>query len=249
MIAFEQLPLFRLGPEKPPQSPPRHIQLGTQIVGYTLSQARRRRLSLNIDERGLRVAAPMSMRIGQIEDFIRSHEAWVLEKLAEFATAYAPRQLRIHAGARLPLLAGEITIEVQPGTNRVRWVGDTLLLQARPGAMLDTLARRGLQQRALEVFNERVALYAEKMDVTPPPLALSSARTRWGSCSQTGIRLNWRLIHLPLHLVDYVVAHELAHLIEMNHSPRFWAEVGKLYPDWKAARDELKRSGNTVPLV
>ena len=81
-----------------------------------------------------------------------------------------------------------------------------------------------------------------------PPLALSAARTRWGSCSlRSGIRLNWRLIHFPADTVDYVVAHELAHLREMNHSPRFWAVVGEIYPDYQAARDELKRLAANCP--
>ena len=83
----------------------------------------------------------------------------------------------------------------------------------------------------------------------PPPLSLSSARTRWGCCSASGIRLNWRLIHLPLDLVDYVVAHELAHLREMNHSARFWAEVARLCPDWRERRAALKKHGGEIPLI
>jgi predicted metal-dependent hydrolase len=83
-----------------------------------------------------------------------------------------------------------------------------------------------------------------------PPLALSAARTRWGSCSvRSGIRLNWRLIHLPPELIDYVIAHETAHLIEMNHSPRFWAVVETLHPDWRTSRQELKRLGAALPLI
>ena len=81
-----------------------------------------------------------------------------------------------------------------------------------------------------------------------PPLALSAARTRWGSCSsKTGIRLNWRLLHFSPHVVDYVVAHELAHLREMNHSPRFWAVVAQLCPNFKTTRDELKRLAAQCP--
>jgi predicted metal-dependent hydrolase len=79
---------------------------------------------------------------------------------------------------------------------------------------------------------------------------LSSARTRWGSCSaRSGIRLHWRLIHCPPALIDYVVAHEVAHLVEMNHSPRFWAVVGSLYPDWSAARLRLHEAARTLPLI
>ena len=79
-------------------------------------------------------------------------------------------------------------------------------------------------------------------------MALSSARTRWGSCSRrTGIRLNWRLIHFPLPIVDYVVIHELAHLREMNHGPRFWAIVATLCPDYREQRAELRRLAVTCP--
>ncbi|MCG7756220.1 MAG: M48 family metallopeptidase, partial [Nitrosomonas sp.] len=80
--------------------------------------------------------------------------------------------------------------------------------------------------------------------VPPPPFRLSRAKTRWGSCNSRGlVTLNWRLIQLPLHLIDYVVAHELAHLIEMNHSKAFWRLVGAIYPDYQAARNMLKNYG------
>ncbi|HNB07544.1 MAG TPA: DUF45 domain-containing protein, partial [Thauera aminoaromatica] len=83
-----------------------------------------------------------------------------------------------------------------------------------------------------------------------PPVSLSSAATRWGSCStRSGIRLHWRLIHLEPALIDYVVAHEVAHLAEMNHSPRFWAVVERLYPDWRAARAALRSAAATLPVI
>lgn len=244
-----QLPLFRLDPETPAPRE-RHVQLGPRIVGYTLRQGRNKRLSLTIDERGLRVGAPRQVRLLEVEDFIRSNGNWVLEKLDEYAAAHAPRQLAIRSGVKIPVLDGEIKVEVLPGSNRVRWLGDTLILEARANTALDVLARRGLQRRALALFSERLAVYAERMGRAPPPLGLSGARTRWGSCSHHGgIRLNWRLIHLPLHLIDYVVAHEMAHLLEMNHSPAFWSEVEKLYPDWQAARDELKQRTTSIPII
>jgi len=245
----EQLNLFRLDPETP--SPrERHVQLGMRIVGYTLRHGRNTRLTLTIDERGLRVGAPRQVRLTDVEEFIRSHGDWVIEKLEEYAVAHAPRQLAIRAGVKIPLLDREVTIEVIPGSNRVRWFGDTLILEARADTALDVLARRGLQRRALDIFSERLAHYAELMGCGVPPLGLSSARTRWGSCSHAGdIRLNWRLIHLPLYLIDYVVAHEMSHLIEMNHSPAFWSEVEKLYPDWQAARDELKQRAASIPII
>ncbi len=81
-------------------------------------------------------------------------------------------------------------------------------------------------------------------------LTLSSAGTRWGSCTIGGsIRLNWRLVHYALPLLDYVVVHELAHLREMNHSPRFWAVVGSVYADYDGARLELRRRSHEMPVL
>jgi predicted metal-dependent hydrolase len=245
---FDQLPLFRSLPPSDAQDRTRHIQLGNRIVSYQLRQTPRRRLTLSIDERGLRVGAPRMISIADIETFIRNNAAWVNKKLGEYASEI-PRQLTIHHGQRLPLLGGEIEVSVIIGTNRIRWNEESLLLEARADADLNLLTRRALQCRAQELFLQRIAHYSPGVARPIPPLSLSSARTRWGSCSATGIRLNWRLIHLPLPLLDYVVAHELAHLEQMNHSPRFWAAVERLYPDYKAARLELKRCTPKIPVI
>ncbi len=247
MNAPEQLPLFRL-PPAPPAAKSRHVQIGSRIVEYRLDLGRRR-LVLHVDERGLRIAAPRGVALADIEAFIHQHGDWVVAKLDEFGTRHVRRQLPIRDGQRLPVLGDEIVIAVSTGANRFRWFDTVLELAPRPGADLDGLARRALQHKALDVFGRRLGHYADLAGRTAPPLSLSSARTRWGCCSQSGIRLNWRLIHLPLELVDYVVAHELAHLKEMNHSPRFWAEVGRLCPEWKARRSELKLRGAEIPLI
>lgn len=245
---FDQLPLFRSAQPSSPEKK-RHILLSGRIVEYTLRQTPRRRLALSIDERGLRVAAPRAISIAEIEAFMLGNAEWVIAKLDEYASR-SPRQLAIRDGQRLPLLGNEVEIRVVSGGNRIRWHDDgALVLEARADADLDALTRRALQRRAHELFSQRIEHYGRNIARPAPPLSLSSARTRWGSCSATGIRLNWRLIHLPLHLIDYVVAHELAHLEQMNHSPRFWAVVERLYPDHKTARAELKRRTAQLPVI
>ena len=244
---FDQLPLFRPAPTAP-QDKTRHVQLGGQIIAYTLHQAARRRLALSIDERGLRVGAPRSITLKDIEDFVRANTQWVLAKLDEYASR-APRQLRVQHGIRLPILGAGVEVRVADGANRSRWETGLLILEARANADVNALAKRALQRRAQELFLQRIGFYKSKISRPIPPLSLSSARTRWGSCSATGIRLNWRLIHLPLHLIDYVVAHELAHLEQMNHSPRFWAVVGRMVPDYKAARAELHQRTREIPII
>lgn len=241
-----ELPLFRRA--APPAEQTRHIQLGTRIVDYRLIRSSRRSLGMTIDQRGLRVGASPRTPLADIERFLRQNAAWVLKKLDEWHGHGQARHLAICDGARIPLLGGECVVRIEPGANRVRWAGHTLILQARPAADLRQLARRALRERALDLFAERAAHYAAALNRPLPRVALSNAQTRWGSCSEkTGIRLSWRLIHAPPRLIDYVVAHEMAHLVEMNHSPRFWKVVERLCPDYRAARDELRRLAATCP--
>jgi predicted metal-dependent hydrolase len=100
------------------------------------------------------------------------------------------------------------------------------------------------RSQAIAYFSERIAVYAHKLGVAVPPLRLSYATSLWGSCNAHGVvRINWRLVQLPLYLIDYVVAHELSHLIEMNHSTAFWQTVSRIYPDYLQVRKELKKLG------
>jgi hypothetical protein len=106
------------------------------------------------------------------------------------------------------------------------------------------------QDEARRLFGERLDLYAPRVGVRYNAYAISSAGTRWGSCTVAGnIRLNWKLVHYPLALLDYVVVHELAHLREMNHSPRFWAVVGEVFPDYDGAKAALKKRSIEMPVL
>ncbi len=243
-----ELPLFRRA--APPAEQTRHIQLGTRIVDYRLIRSSRRTLGMTIDQRGLRVGASPRTSLADIERFLRHNAAWVLKKFDEWHGHGKARHLAICDGALLPVLGEDFVLRIEPGANRVRWSGHTLVLLARPDADLRQLARRALRNRALEIFKERAAHYAAQLHRPLPRVALSNAQTRWGSCSEkTGIRISWRLIHAPPRLLDYVVAHEMAHLVEMNHSPRFWAVVERLCPDYRSARDELRRLAATCPQI
>ena len=123
-----------------------------------------------------------------------------------------------------------------------------LTLAARSPDSAPRLLERALRLRAMTLFRARLVHFSRQFGLAAPPLSLSAARTRWGSCSlRTGIRLNWRLIHYRPALIDYVVIHELAHLREMNHSARFWAIVERHCPDYRQLRKELKRLSTGAP--
>lgn len=229
----------------------RNIVIAGQAVAYQLRRSQRRTIGLTIDHRGLRVGAPTRARIGDIEKLIHEHGAWVLDKLANWRQRVAPSRLEITDGSVIFSLGAPLTVTVTPiGRPRWQFAGDKLHLW--PSATVDAnqLLEKALREKARGVFSERLAHYAPLLSVATPPLRLSSARTRWGSCSHHGgISLNWRLILMPLHIVDYVVCHELAHLREMNHSPRFWSVVEQLCPNWRALRLELRQLAPRLPQI
>lgn len=239
-------PELLLSSEKPlsADETARSIALGDRIVPYVLRRAKRRTIGLSIDHRGLRVGAPRRASLLEVESLILRHGEWVTQKLDEWRSRRRPELLQIVDGARLALLGGQLQIRLALGANRAVWSAQSepvLTLCLRAPAEAGRVLEKALRERARELFLERLAHYGALLGVALPRLSLSAARTRWGSCSsKTGIRLNWRLIHFPPHVIDYVVAHELAHLREMNHSRRFWSVVAQLYPDYRAARDELK---------
>lgn len=151
-------------------------------------------------------------------------------------------------------------------TNAVRYLGRTLTLDIRPSLFCDVqrhgdalhvyapldidaqaLVRSWLLARAEALLAWRLARMARKLGRVPSRFALSNAQTQWGSCTRRGhVRLNWRLVQAPLALIDYVAAHELAHLVHLDHSPRFWAQVAKLCPDALARRAELRTMGTVL---
>jgi predicted metal-dependent hydrolase len=151
-------------------------------------------------------------------------------------------------GVSVPYLGGTLLIALTshglPHTVTLGAAPKTLHLNLPQSASAEQIreaTHRWLQNQAARMFEERCTHFAPLMRVRVQRLSLSAARTRWGSASGDGsIRLNWRLIHLPPSCIDYVVIHELAHLREMNHSPRFWAVVRSVMPNYETVRRHLK---------
>lgn len=238
----------------------RELALGGLRIPYTLRRSSRRSLGLTIDERGLIVAVPLRTSEAALQTFLAAHQDWIANKLAQRAHRAPPPPLALDEGACFPLLGAPCTLHWVVGAARAQWregpEGRSLHLPLRPAEhSARLLLRRVLQAYALDDFGTRLqnclrVLETIRPGIAPPKLWLSAARTRWGSCSsKSGIRLNWRLIHFPPALIDYVVAHEVAHLVEMNHSKRFWAVVEALYPNYDAARTALKQAAPTLPEI
>lgn len=224
----------------------RSIHLGDRVVPYSFRRARRRTIGISIDEQGLHAVAPRWVTLTEVESFIREKQAWVLRKLHE-ARTHARPPFVWQEGARVPYLGAELGVFSAPVGAPTRMAGGRLELAVASGELRES-ALGWLRERALALFGERVAALAPCMDVGVRRLSLSNARTQWGSCSTDGrVRLSWRLIHLRIALIDYVVAHELAHLRHMNHSARFWRAVESICPDYRSVRGELRALSHSLP--
>jgi len=229
----------------------RAVLLAGETHHYRLRRAKRRTIGFQIDDEGLTVSAPRWVRLAEIEAAIVEKERWIRTKLSEWRDWRTKRNLpRVHYadGGTLPYLGQTVTLRLnveQKTTALVETAGERLLCLALPPesteAQVKDAVQGWLQTQARRVLDERLRQLAQRSGLTYKTWTLSSARGQWGSCTHDGrIRLNWRLVHFALPVIDYVVAHELAHVREMNHSPRFWTAVGQLLPGFEAARDEIK---------
>lgn len=218
------------------------IELAGRLIEYRFVRRRRRTIGISIGADGMTVAAPMRAPWRDIEAFLRSKQRWIVGKLDEWAAAPRPSVLRVETGERLPLLGEAVELHVRPGPVERR--GATLGVSGSHSLVA------WLKACALEALRPRVAHYSACVGRPAPRVALSNARSQWGVCNEDGsIRLSWRLVHLEPSLSDYVVAHEVAHLVELNHSRRFWSLVASLYPEWRVARERLELAGAALPIL
>jgi predicted metal-dependent hydrolase len=258
-------------PDEPPQSLPflhpraqRCTVLNGQRVDYEMRRALRRSIGFIVGAEGLTVSAPRWVGNHEIESALQEKGGWILRKLHE----QRERERRLQSarvdwrdGTGLPFLGETVILLLDPRGHGVTLdaagdglpgVAQRLLRVALPHdaspAQIRDAVQGWLQRQARRIFEERCAEFAQRLGVRVRRIALSSAATRWGSANASGaIRLNWRLIHFSLPIIDYVVAHELAHLREMNHSPAFWDVGRSVLPDYQRSRGALREQ--TLPIL
>ncbi len=230
----------------PPAVEQRTVELAGTPVTYTLKRTSRRSIGLRIDDRGLTVNVPLRASEKWLHSVLQDKARWVVEKLENWQEkkAIPPQWLDgepiLFRGETFTLRIVPSLFDVPPqlhGTHLVVHVS-----RADNPAAIEKTVERWYRRVAMQLFEECVAHFAPLMNVSPRDIKLSAARTQWGSCTVRGtVRLNWQLIKMPLRLIDYVVVHELAHLVEMNHSVVFWQVVGKVCPDYVRLRGELRK--------
>jgi predicted metal-dependent hydrolase len=223
----------------------RLVLLAGQEIDYRLIRARRQSIGMMIDHSGLTVRAPRWVTIREIELALTERARWVIETLAQWRGRNRESlPTEWHAGAPLLYQGRPLTLALFPARREAIAVDLLHLTVLHPTPAdqneIGAFVCRWLKEQALALLVPRALHFARRLKAEPPAVKLSEARSQWGSCNHLGeIRLNWRLVQLPPRIADYVVAHEVAHLIELNHSPRFWALVESLLPGHVETRREL----------
>ena len=243
----------------------REILLGSCLVAYAFRRGKRRTIGFSVGADGLTVSAPGWAPLRDVDTALREKSDWIVRKLGEMrerGERMETARITWHDGTVLPFLGAPLRVVLDPrhtfaaaGAQLVTAVSDddggdggkvgqTLYVPlphtATPEQIRDAV-QAWLMRQAKTLFTERLNHFAPQLQVHWRRMALSNAGTRWGSASADGsIRLNWRLIHTKMAVIDYVVAHELSHLRVMDHSPRFWDTVRTVVPDYADLRGQLK---------
>lgn len=224
----------------------RRVALAGQSIDYRLIRARRRTIGMEVNLEGLTVRAPRWVTLSEIEAALAERAQWIVKALAEWRgrrREVMPREWK--SGAPILFRGSELALEIYPA-RKARIGADLFHLtvlhpHAHEETVVATAVGKWLQEQAWSFVAPHVEVYAGRLTAPPPTVRLSNARSEWGSCNARGvIRLNWRLVQLPPALAEYVVAHEVAHLVELNHSARFWALVETLMPGHAARRRALE---------
>lgn len=228
-----------------------HRVAGRELPLRVVENVRAKRLTLRIDAggRGLRVTVPPGLRKGEVDRFLDRHREWLELKLSRL-----PDRPQVRAGIRLPLRGtphlivhktgrrGTVTVADEDGMPALHVHGEVAHLPRRLADFLKREAKRDIEPL--------VAKHAANVGRRAKAIRFKDTSSRWGSCTADGsLSFSWRIMMAPPAVIDYLVAHEVAHLVEMNHGPKFWALCRELCPRTDEARAWLKRNGSALQAI
>jgi predicted metal-dependent hydrolase len=232
--------------------PPRIAETVVTLVNPDVSvrlhvSARARRFTLRLEPtgEGAVLTLPPGVPMAEARMFLMRHSDWLVRALAR-----QPGRVVVGEGIRLPVAGKEVEIRMIDGPRRAPRLEDGWLILSGPtarGVLAGPRVAAFLKSRARDALVPAARHYAGLLGRQPMAVTLRDTRSRWGSCTSEGrLSFSWRLAMAPPEVLDYVAAHEAAHLLEMNHGPRYWAVVERIMPDYRPHRAWLKSEGRML---
>ncbi|WP_315918436.1 M48 family metallopeptidase [Mesorhizobium sp. SP-1A] len=238
-------------PRPAPVEEREHVVAGRTLPLRIVENERARRLTLRIDAggQGLRITVPPGLRRGEVERFLDRHQGWLEQRLAK-----VPDRPQVRPGISIPIRGVPHLVVHEPGKR-----GTVALSQDESGPLLIVhgdrlhLPRRVadfLKREAKREIEALVVRHTEKVGRKAKAIRYRDTTSRWGSCTSDGnLSFSWRIMMAPRPVINYLVAHEVAHLREMNHGPKFWKLCKELCPDTDRCKDWLKRNGSALQAI
>lgn len=227
-----------------------HEVAGRSVTLTVVENQRARRLTMRIEPggRGLRVTVPPGIAMSEVDRFINRHSSWLETRMRAL-----PDQERLRAGMKIPFKGVPHRIEHFPGRGVTRvggMSGDPVIEVFGGEAHLGRRLADFLKREGRTELSGLVSRHAASIGVSTGRITLRDTRSRWGSCSASGaLSFSWRIMMAPPVVIDYLVAHEVAHRRQMNHSAAFWKICRQLSPRTDECRDWLKRNGASLQAI
>ncbi|KRH79131.1 1-acyl-sn-glycerol-3-phosphate acyltransferase [Ferrovum sp. JA12] len=222
------------------------INIDEKIIPYRIVRRKNRKtIGLIMDHQGLSVAIPQWVSLQQVEEALRQQHQWITHKYQAWQSQPKPIAPSWNEGSSIPWLGNSKTIVFHEGQQLSLFADqDTFIrINNTEGDVKNTVIK-AYREAILPILKEDIEYFCDQLKIHPiPTFTISNAQTRWGSCSEKGqLRFNWRLMKASRDEIRYVVAHEIAHLFEFNHGPKFWQLVERIYPQYRSAKERLKKN-------
>ncbi|WP_167956433.1 M48 family metallopeptidase [Anaerosporobacter faecicola] len=227
-------------------------------ISYEMMRSRRKSIAIAIAVGGkVTIKIPTNAREQEVLHFLQERSSWIYDSYKE-QIQREKRGIHIEDGGKIPFLSEEVTVRILPNLNKVdakiRYIEEQKQLIIETPKLWPAFLRECVEswykKNAKSIIPFRVEQVAKVMQLTYGRITIRSQKSRWGSCSSEGnLNFNWHLIMMPPAILDYVIIHELAHRVEMNHSKQFWAIVEQACPDYKQRRLWLKEHGSSYEFL
>lgn len=227
---------------------------GNGFIAEVIRSPRKRTADIRVEDGAVSVVVPTELSIERIDSLLKTKRKWIKEKIALQQDKAPASSRQFVSGEAYPYLGRNYRLKVVKGNfTPVRLIHGRLLVSTPEGSQQPHMIRNALvrwyKRQAMLKLTEKISRYIGRVGAKPKSIGVKSFKSRWGSCTQEGhIDFNWQIMMAPNRMVDYVVVHELCHLLRHDHSPEYWKEVERIIPDYQQCRNWLREHAHDIRL-